>query len=209
MSNESKVVVILLGGPGAGKGTQAQIVVTWLGIPHISTGQMLRTEITQQTEIGTRIKSVVESGAFVDDDTIDALIADRIRLPDCRNGFILDGYPRNVRQAAAFEEELRLNDGLFVIDIATDPGAIIKRLAKRGRYDDREDVIRRRFEMYQRETIPVAEFYRQRGAYRCIDGMKSPGEVAEAIATILQPPNCSEDVGWNSGSRLDVHCYRF
>jgi adenylate kinase len=186
MNTESRLVVVLLGGPGAGKGTQAEIVVTWLRIPHISTGQMLRSEIAQETKVGKRVRTLVESGAFVDDATIDGLIANRIRLPDCRDGFILDGYPRNIRQAVAFDKELRSNDRLIVIDISTDPVGIIERLKRRGRCDDREDVIRPRLETYRRETIPVAEFYKQRGLYQKVDGMKPLEVVAESIAAILR-----------------------
>jgi adenylate kinase len=186
MNTESRLVVILLGGPGAGKGTQAEIVFSWLRLPHISTGQMLRSEIAEGTDIGKRIRTLVETGAFVDDATINALIANRIRLPDCREGFILDGYPRNVRQAVTFDKELRPKDRLIVIDLVTDLAGIIERLKRRGRCDDREDVIRPRLETYRRETIPVAEFYKQRGLYQKVDGMKPLEVVAESIAAILR-----------------------
>jgi adenylate kinase len=209
MKREGRLVVVLLGGPGAGKGTQAQIVLTWLQIPHISTGQMLRSEMAQHTRVGKRVKTLVESGALVDDATIDSLVARRIRLPDCRNGFILDGYPRNVRQAVAFQDELKPEDRLVVIDIAINPADIMKRLARRNRSDDREDVIRLRFEIYHRETMPVSEYYKQRSVYHVVDGMKPPGEVAESIATILRTASSSEDPGWDSRCCFDVCCDRF
>ena len=190
MNHWGRLIVVLLGGPGAGKGTQAQVITNWLRIPQISTGQILRSEIARETEVGKRAKALVDAGGLVDDVTANALVANRIRLPDCRDGFILDGYPRNVQQAAAFDGQLRADDRLIVIGLVTDLERIIERLERgrliEGRCDDREEVIRSRFATHCCETLPVMEFYRKSGVYHAVDGMQPPSHVAEAIAAILR-----------------------
>lgn len=124
-------IIILLGGPGAGKGTQAQRISDWLGIPHISSGQLLRTEVAAATPLGLKAKSIMDAGSLVGDDIINELILQRIRKPDCSTGFVLDGYPRHVGQAVTLEASLPLHDRQIVIDILTDLEKMIPRLTNR------------------------------------------------------------------------------
>jgi adenylate kinase len=215
MKDESRLIVVLLGGPGAGKGTQAEIISNLLGIPHISTGQLLRSEMGRGTEFGKCVRATVEAGGLVDDVSINELISNRIRNPDSLDGFILDGYPRNVQQAVALDRELRPRDRLVVIALSTHLETIVRRLGGRWncsccgasyasrlsvysnncekcgtvlirRTDDNEIVIRSRFATFQREAIPLAEFYTRRGVYEAINGMRPESEVADAIARILR-----------------------
>jgi len=215
MKNESRLIVVLLGGPGSGKGTQAQIINSWLGIPQISTGQLLRSEIDRGTECGKSVRAILEAGGLVDDDTIGGLISNRIGMSDCIDGFILDGYPRDIGQAVALDRELLVSDCLVVIALSTHLDTIVRRLAGRWnctycgtsyassssvhsntcekcgtvlirRTDDHEIVIRSRFATFQRETPPLADFYRKRGVYETVNGMRPPAKVAEAIAKILR-----------------------
>jgi adenylate kinase len=124
-------VLILLGYPGAGKGTQAKEIMRRLGIPQISTGDMLREEIKRRTAYGKAAKQLMAAGRFVDDDIVDAIVAGRIRRDDCRKGFILDGYPRTVAQAETFSQGMRIDDRLWVIEISADPEHVMSRLLSR------------------------------------------------------------------------------
>jgi adenylate kinase len=124
-------VIVLLGGPGAGKGTQAEGISGWLRIPHISSGQLLRSEVAAGTPLGLRAKAIIDAGGMVGDDLVDELILKRIRNEDCSNGFVLDGYPRNVGQAVRFEGTLPMWDRQIVIDLTTDLGKMIGRLTHR------------------------------------------------------------------------------
>jgi adenylate kinase len=124
-------IIILLGYPGAGKGTQAKEIMRRLDIPQISTGDMLREEIALQTAYGKDVKERMDAGKFVDDAIVDAIVAGRIARSDCSNGFILDGYPRTVSQAETFAKQLRADDQLFVIEIAADSEAVMSRLLGR------------------------------------------------------------------------------
>ena len=124
-------IIILLGYPGAGKGTQAKEIMRRLSIPQISTGDMLREEIALQTDNGKQVKERMDAGKFVDDAIVDRIVAERIRRDDCQSGFILDGYPRTVSQAETFAEELRSDDELYVIEISADPEHVMARLLGR------------------------------------------------------------------------------
>src|SRR4030095_1209897 len=124
-------VLVLLGYPGAGKGTQAKEIMRRLGIPQISTGDMLTKKIKRRTAYGKAAKELMAAGRFVDDDIVDAIVAGRIRRDDCRKGFILDGYPRTVAQAETFSEGMRVDDRLWVIEISADPEHVMSRLLGR------------------------------------------------------------------------------
>ena len=124
-------ILILLGYPGAGKGTQAKSIMRRLSIPQISTGDMLREEISHGTPYGNEVKELMAAGRFVDDHIVDAIVASRIRRADCANGFILDGYPRTVSQADTFSRELKPDDRFWVIEISADPGHVMSRLLGR------------------------------------------------------------------------------
>jgi adenylate kinase len=129
--SKGRNIIILLGGPGAGKGTQAEELSRWLGMPHISTGQLLRLQAGDGTALGLRAKAIMEAGGLVADDVVNEIVAERIRQKDCEAGFILDGYPRNVRQAIAFEGSLPMHDRQTVIEIAIDLEKIMPRLTER------------------------------------------------------------------------------
>lgn len=210
-------VVILLGGPGAGKGTQAGAITTWFRIPHISSGQLLRSEVASGTELGLRAKAVIDAGALVGDDIVNELIAWRISQEDCASGFILDGYPRDIDQAVTFKRTLLKDDRLIVIDIEVDLEKVISRLTGRRtckscneiyhtvtspprlagvcdhcgsvlvqRSDDREDVIRERFETYRALTKPLTDLYQHWAVYRRVDGMQPRDGVTGAIRRLLE-----------------------
>lgn len=190
--------LILLGPPGAGKGTQSQRLVTRHGIVQLSTGDMLRAAVAAGTPIGQKAKAVMEAGQLVSDDIVIGIISERLDQPDARNGFILDGFPRTVAQAEALDAMLT-QKGLkldAVIELLVDQSALVNRIitraaetAARGepvRKDDDPEVFKHRLEAYNRDTAVVAPFYKQRGQLQQIDGMKPIDEVSEAISEVLQ-----------------------
>lgn len=128
---EPRSVVILLGPPGAGKGTQAKRVTSETGLPQISTGDMLRDAVRRGTELGLKAKAVMEEGGLVDDELVNAIVQERIGLPDCAEGFVLDGYPRNVAQAEMFEAALKPVDRVLVVELVVDIDALVRRLTSR------------------------------------------------------------------------------
>lgn len=155
--------ILFLGPPGAGKGTQAQMLARALGVPHISTGEMLRDAIAAQSDLGKQVESIVASGALVSDDLVLALVEARLGRDDAACGYLLDGYPRNVSQAVALSEAMG-DDAIelaLLLDVDADElvGRLLKRAAQEGRADDSEDVIRHRLEVYASETKPLIEHY--------------------------------------------------
>lgn len=158
--------ILFLGPPGAGKGTQAAMLAKAIGIPHISTGVMLREAIAEGSELGQKVEAVVSSGALVSDDLVLAIVEDRLSKDDAACGYLLDGYPRNVAQAEALAS-VAGDDGIEVailIDVETDElvGRLLNRAAQEGRADDTEDVIRHRLDVYESETAPLVEHYADR-----------------------------------------------
>lgn len=186
--------IVLLGAPGAGKGTQAASLVARLGIPHISTGDMLRAAVAARTPIGIEAKAVMDAGRLVGDEIVIALAEERLAQPDAKQGFILDGFPRTLAQAAALESVLaRLGTRLdCCLALTVDNEAVVARLLKRagieGRVDDNEQTIRERMRVYDRQTAPLLEYYRKRGLLREVDGMGSIDAVAAAIVEALDRP---------------------
>lgn len=184
--------IVLLGAPGSGKGTQAALLVEDLDLPHISTGEVLRAAVKSGTLLGRKAKTVMDRGELVPDDIMLGLMEERLSESDGENGFILDGYPRNLSQAEALDELLeRLGqpvDEALQIDI--DPEMVIQRIAKRaqeeGRSDDTEEVVRKRLEVYAAETAPVVDYYARKGILSRVLGEGTVDEVFQRIRGVLQ-----------------------
>ncbi len=191
--------LILLGPPGAGKGTQAGLLTKKHGIPQLSTGDMLRAAVAQQSEIGKRAKAVMDAGQLVSDEIVNQIVSERIDAPDCANGFILDGYPRTVPQAQALGTMLA-GKGLkldAVIELKVDENALVKRMesrvaetiAKGGqvRSDDNPEAFRKRLVEYREKTSPLSAYYAGTGELRVLNGMAPVEEVTAEIERILVP----------------------
>jgi adenylate kinase len=183
--------IVLLGPPGSGKGTQAKLLVERLGVPHISTGALLRNAALRGTELGLKAKALTDKGELVPDDVISDMIGERLRRADVAKGFILDGYPRNLAQAKSLDALLehldQPVDEAILIDIKAE--LIIKRIAKRaqeeGRADDTEETVRNRLQVYTEQTEPVAEYYAQRGLLTKVLGEGSVDDIFQRILSIL------------------------
>jgi adenylate kinase len=197
--------IVLLGAPGAGKGTQAKLIAEHYGIPHISTGDILRSNVARGTELGRKAKAVMERGELVSDDLVNGMVADRIAQPDCDRGFVLDGFPRTVAQAEWLDRELAEKAGntrpTVVVDVDVSYNQLLQRLTGRRtcpvdgkiyniylqppkekgvcdvcgtqlfqRVDDTEEVISERLRSYERQTLPLEDFYRKQGRLRRVNG---------------------------------------
>ena len=175
--------LILLGPPGAGKGTQAQILSQNHQIPHISTGDILRAAVVQQTSLGKQAKSYMDEGELVPDTLILDLIQARLSDSDTSNGWILDGFPRNVNQAAFLDKLLEKLDqsANCVLNLEVPDEILAERLLARKRKDDNEETIRRRLEVYHQDTVPVIDFYHQKKTLKTIDGNQSMEAVTAAL----------------------------
>jgi adenylate kinase len=178
--------LLFVGPPGAGKGTQASRVADRLGIPHISTGDMFRHHVSQGTDLGLRVDSIMKAGDYVPDEITVQMLRERIAEPDAEAGFILDGFPRTDGQVSALDGLIG-PDGLdTVVVFDVDEDALVERLMARGRIDDTEDTIRNRFKVYQRQTAPLLDIYRSRRIVVSINGMGDVGEVTERILSVLE-----------------------
>jgi len=189
--------LILLGPPGAGKGTQAQRLVERLGIVQLSTGDMLRAAVRAATPVGLKAKDVIARGELVPDDVVVAIVADRIAEPDARNGFILDGFPRTVPQAEALDRMLS-QKGLAldaVIELKVDEGVLLGRIENRVaktrargeplRPDDNPESLKKRLDAYRVQTAPLIGYYASKGMLKTVDGMASIEDVSAAVAAVL------------------------
>lgn len=179
--------LIFLGPPGAGKGTQAQMISEQHQIPHISTGDILRAAVAQETPLGKQAKDYMNRGELVPDALILDLIQDRLSYEDAAKGWILDGFPRNVNQAAFLEELLaKLNQNADrVLNLEVPDEILVSRLLERKRKDDNESTIRRRLEVYHQDTVPVIDFYQQRQTLKTVDGNQTMEEVSQQLNEII------------------------
>lgn len=189
--------LILLGPPGAGKGTQAQVLVERYGIVQLSTGDMLRAAVAAGSEIGKKAKAVMDAGQLVSDEIVCGIIAERIDQPDAKNGFVLDGFPRTIAQAEALEK-LLADKGLkldAVIEFKVDESKLVDRILTRAeqakaagqpvRKDDNPEIFVKRLEEFRALTAALSPFYRERGQLSVVDGMAPVAEVTASIAGIL------------------------
>jgi adenylate kinase len=180
--------LIFMGPPGAGKGTQAQVVADRFGIPAISTGDIFRSNVSQGTELGVEAKRYMDAGEYVPDSVTNLMVRHRIDEPDAEKGFLLDGYPRTLAQVDELDGMIKHTGHRLdaVIVLTVDADELVRRLTARaqseGRSDDTEDVIRRRQEVYTEQTEPLIEVYRGRGLLHEVDGI---GEVDEVTTRIL------------------------
>ena len=185
--------LILLGPPGVGKGTQAKILVEALGIPQLSTGDILRQAIANKTPLGVQAKAIVDRGDLVSDEIVNGIVSERIDQADCANGFILDGFPRTIPQADALGAMLA-GKGLkldAVVELTADADTLVARVANRAREsngaraDDNAEVIRKRLDVYRELTEPLVSYYSGKGLLRTVDGMAPVEEVTAAIRHAL------------------------
>lgn len=177
--------LVLVGPPGAGKGTQAVVLAEKLGIPHISTGDLFRAHIADSTPLGAEVKRYLDSGGLVPDSVTNEMVRERLGEDDAKDGFLLDGFPRNTSQADVLGEILAEIDHPLdaVIELKVDEDVLVERLLARGRADDTEDVIRRRQRVYREETAPLLEYYVDR--LISVDGVGEVEEVSERVLDAL------------------------
>ncbi len=190
--------LILLGPPGAGKGTQAKRLEEKYGLKQLSTGDMLRAEIASGTALGLKAKSIMDSGALVSDDIVIAMIASRMEQADCKSGVIFDGFPRTVAQAEALDAMLEEKGRPLsaVVELKVDEEALVKRLNNRiaetkargepVRGDDNEETLRKRLQVFRDQTAPILPYYAQKGMLQSVDGMADMDAVEASLAKILQ-----------------------
>ena len=181
--------LVFFGPPGAGKGTQADRFAARHHIPKISTGDMLRKAVQDGTRVGQLVRATLQCGALVGDDLIISLVAERLEQPDTVKGFVLDGFPRTIPQAAALDALLADRGGVSVIALVVHADEVVRRLAERGREDDDAFVIKERLAVYARETEPVLEYYRRRGVVTVLDGNRPLDEVTEEIDAAIKNKN--------------------
>lgn len=204
---------VLLGAPGAGKGSQAVVMAEHFNIPHISTGDVFRANIKEGTEIGVLAKEYIDKGLLVPDEVVDKIVEQRIRKEDCKNGFILDGYPRTIAQAEALSKIVDID---YVIDITVDYEIIVKRISGRRmcscgatyntttysktdcekcgeelyqRDDDKEETVLKRIEVYEKNTAPLIDYYMKKGILLRVDGSESVKRTFENIIEVLAYDN--------------------
>lgn len=180
--------IIFLGPPGAGKGTQSAKLVEYLGIPHLSTGNLLRQAIREHTAAGTLAEPYLASGQLAPDEIVLKLVDERLGRDDCAAGAMFDGFPRNLRQAESLDETLRKYGRPIdlVLELKVDDADVIQRLASRARSDDRPEVIKERLRSYWNQTRPLLDYYGKQGILHTIDGKGSPDEVFERIKAAVQ-----------------------
>ena len=183
--------ILIMGPPGAGKGTQAGLIAEHYGIPAISTGDIFRAMKTADTPLAHQVRAIMDSGGYVSDEITNAIVSARLVEPDCENGFLLDGYPRTLAQVETLDADLEANGRPLdaVVSLLADVEEVVVRLLKRsqieGRSDDNEDTIRVRLQVYAEQTAPLLEVYRQRGILVEVDGLGPIDEVSNRLFDAL------------------------
>jgi adenylate kinase len=183
--------VVLMGPPGAGKGTQAVVVAERLGVPHVSTGDIFRANVAGGTPLGLEAQKYMDAGEYVPDSVTNEMVRDRLAQPDAARGFLLDGYPRTLAQvdelAGMLAEHGYKIDKVVELTVDTDEvvGRLVKRAAEQGRSDDTEDVIRRRQEIFAEQTAPLTAVYAEHGLLVKVDGMGSVDDVTSRVLAAL------------------------
>ena len=186
--------IALLGPPGSGKGTQGVVLRETYGIPHVSSGDLLRAAVRDGTELGRRAKAFMDAGKLVPDDVVLAMMKERLAQADCRNGFLLDGFPRTSAQAEALTKMLADAETPLdhVVSLSVAEGEIVARLRGRreqeGRSDDSDETVRERLRVYAAETAPLLEYFRARRVLREIDGVGKPDVISDRIRAALGSP---------------------
>ena len=179
---------LLFGPPGSGKGTQAALLAERLGVPAISTGEMLRAAVVADSALGKKAGGILAAGALVDDETMAAVVDERLHREDAKRGFLLDGYPRTLGQAAMLATILQRQgeslDAAILLEVPEEE--LVRRLTGRQRADDREDIVRQRLRVYQDKTTPLVGHYERLGLLRRVDGNREVAEVAESILAALR-----------------------
>jgi adenylate kinase len=183
-----KVRAVMLGAPGSGKGTQAELLARMLYVPAISTGEMLRQAVAEKSDLGERVKGTMASGALVDDELMSEVVRRRLERDDAESGFLLDGYPRTTAQAATLDslledQGLKL-DAVVLLDVP-EP-VLVQRATARRRADDAESVVRERLRVYREKTEPLVEHYSTRGLLRRVNGDREIGDVTASILKALR-----------------------
>jgi adenylate kinase len=185
--------VLLFGPPGSGKGTQSTLLAGRLGVPAISTGEMLRAAVAGGTELGRKVEKIMATGELVDDATMADVVRERLAQPDAQCGFLLDGYPRTLAQAETLEAILRRQgeslDAAVFLEVPEEE--LVRRMTGRQRADDREEVVRERLRVYREKTAPLVGHYRQQCLLREVAGNRPVEAVAEAILAALDAPRCA------------------
>jgi adenylate kinase len=178
--------LVLVGPPGAGKGTQATALSEKLGIPHISTGDLFRKNIAEETELGREVKHILDSGGLVPDEITNQMLIERLHQSDTEDGFLLDGFPRNIGQAEVLAKVLAESDQKLdaVVQLEVSEDMLVQRLLARGRSDDNEGVIRHRLHVYQSETAPLLDYYRD--LLVTVDGVGEVDQVTDRILAALR-----------------------
>ena len=187
--------LVFVGPPGAGKGTQSEWLSSLLTIPHLSTGDMLRAAVEQKSDIGKSAENFIQGGKLVPDDMVMELVDSRLDAEDCKNGFLLDGFPRTLEQAKMLDQLLsRRGTPLnLVLELTAGENQLLQRLVDRGRGDDSPEIIRNRFQVYRIQTEPLLQYYSENNILKSIDGSGSREEVREHIrlAVIRQDPGAA------------------
>lgn len=184
--------VILMGAPGAGKGTQAKLLQSALGLPQISTGDLFRYNLKNQTDLGKLANTYMDKGQLVPDEVTVAMVKDRLSQTDCKNGAILDGFPRNLVQAVALDNLLAEIDGRISVvpSIHVNQDVLVERLLKRaeieGRADDNEGTIRTRMDIYEAQTKPLMDYYQERGLFVEVNGQQPVEQVQQELIKVVQ-----------------------